>query len=154
MVAHGLALLIGLVTGLRAMTGAAAAGWAAYLGIVPVAGTWLGWLASPWTAGILTVLALAELVSDQLPSTPSRTVPVQFGTRVVVGAVAGAAFGLAGGQAAIGAVVGAIGAVLGTLGGAAIRSRLAAAFGRDLPAALIEDAVAIVLALVAVLVLR
>ena len=33
------------------------------------------------------------------------------------------------------------------LGGAAARARLAALFGRDLPAALVEDAVAIVAAL-------
>nr|WP_277874401.1 hypothetical protein [Leptolyngbya sp. FACHB-8] len=32
---------------------------------------------------------------------------------------------------------------MGTLGGAAVRSRLGKAFGRDLPAALIEDAIAI-----------
>jgi uncharacterized membrane protein len=35
--------------------------------------------------------------------------------------------------------------VVGTLGGAAIRANLARAFVRDLPAALVEDAVAIVL---------
>lgn len=148
------ALLLGVVTGLRAMTGAAAAGWAAYLGILPVAGTWLGWLASPWTVGILTVLALAELVTDQLPSTPSRKVPVQFGTRLVVGGAAGWAIGLMGGAALIGAAAGVVGAVIGTLGGAALRARLAAGFGRDLPAALIEDAVAIGLAIATVLALR
>ena len=147
------ALLLGVVTGLRAMTGAAAAGWAAYLGILPVAGTWLGWLASPWTVGILTLLALAELVTDQLPSTPSRKVPVQFGTRLIVGGVAGWAIGLAGGAPLVGAVAGLVGAVIGTLGGAALRARLAAGFGRDLPAALIEDAVAIGLVVV-VLALR
>ena len=36
------------------------------------------------------------------------------------------------------------GAVIGTLGGAEARARLARAFGRDMPAALIEDVVAIV----------
>src|SRR6478672_4230331 len=84
------------------MTGAAAAAWAAYLGALPVTGTWLAWLASPWAVGIVTVFALVELVTDQLPSTPSRKVPVQFGTRVLIGAVAGAAFGLAGGSALVG----------------------------------------------------
>jgi uncharacterized membrane protein len=39
---------------------------------------------------------------------------------------------------------------LGTYGGAAIRGRLAKAFGKDFPAALIEDAAAIILAIVAV----
>ncbi len=43
-----------------------------------------------------------------------------------------------------GAVIGAAGAVLGTLGGAEARARLAARFGKDLPAALIEDAVAVI----------
>lgn len=137
------ALLLGVVTGLRAMTGAAAIGWFAYLGMLPVGGTWLGWLASPWAVGILTALAVAELITDQLPSTPSRKVPVQFGTRLIVGGVAGWAIGLAGGATLIGAIAGVIGAVIGTLGGAALRARLAAGFGRDLPAALIEDAVAI-----------
>ena len=38
----------------------------------------------------------------------------------------------------------------GTLGGAALRGRMAAAFGSDRPAALIEDAAAILLGLLAV----
>jgi uncharacterized membrane protein len=42
-----------------------------------------------------------------------------------------------------GAVAGAIGAVIGTLGGADVRGRLAKAFGRDLPAGLLEDVVAV-----------
>ncbi len=69
--------------------------------------------------------------------------PVQFGTRIVVGGFCGAAVGVSGGQLWTGALAGAIGAVLGTLGGAAARARLAAAFGRDRPAALLEDIVAI-----------
>jgi uncharacterized membrane protein len=40
-------------------------------------------------------------------------------------------------------VAGVIGAVIGTLGGRAARARLAASFGPDQPAALIEDGVAI-----------
>ena len=48
-----------------------------------------------------------------------------------------------GGQLVIGAIAGAVGAVIGTLGGAAVRATMTRAFGRDLPAALIEDAVAI-----------
>jgi uncharacterized membrane protein len=71
-------------------------------------------------------------------------VPVQFGVRIVTGALSGAAIGASGGVLLVGLVLGAIGAVIGTLGGAAIRARLANAFGRDRPAALIEDLVAIV----------
>jgi uncharacterized membrane protein len=47
-------------------------------------------------------------------------------------------------------IAGIVGAVAGTLGGAAVRGKLAATFGKDRPAALIEDAVAIVGALLVV----
>ena len=38
----------------------------------------------------LTALALAEYVADQHPRTPSRKVPMQFGARLVSGALCGA----------------------------------------------------------------
>jgi uncharacterized membrane protein len=138
-----LSLLIGFVAGLRAMTAPAAASWAAYLGALPLEGTWLAVLGYAWTPWILTLLAVVELGTDQLPGMPSRMVPVQFGTRIVTGGIAGAAFGSPSGSLLLGAVAGAVGAILGTVGGAAARGRLARAFGRDLPAALVEDAVAI-----------
>lgn len=140
-----LALLIGVVAGLRAMTAPAAVAWAAHLGWIDLSATPLAFLGSAWAAYSFAVLALVELVTDQLPSTPSRTVPVQFGTRILTGALTGAAvWASAGGAAIPGAAVGALGAVAGTLGGAAARGRLSAAFCMDRPAALIEDAVAIV----------
>ena len=37
---YGLALLIGVVAGLRTMTAPAAVAWGSYLGWLPVAGTW------------------------------------------------------------------------------------------------------------------
>lgn len=138
-----LALLIGVVAGLRAMTAPAAVSWAAHLGALHLAGTWLAFLGDAYTPWILTALALGELVTDQLPKTPSRKVPVQFGARILSGALCGAAVGTAAGSWFIGLFVGATGAVCGTLAGAEGRSRLAATFGRDRPAALIEDVVAI-----------
>ena len=144
-----LALLIGVIAGLRAMTAPAAVSWAAGLGWLDVSGTWLAFLASPWTRWIFTLLAIGELVNDQLPSTPSRTVPIQFGGRLVMGALSGAAIaGLAGG------LFGIVGAVIGTLGGRAFRARLAATFGSDPPAAFIEDAVAIAGAALIVMAVR
>jgi len=140
---YGLALLIGVVAGLRAMTAPAAISWAAALGWLPSAGTPLAFLGAAITPWIFTVLAMGELVTDKLPKAPSRKVPIQFGGRLIGGAVSGAAIGTAAGSIWIGAALGVIGAVIGTLGGAAARGRLAAAFGRDLPAALIEDAVAV-----------
>jgi uncharacterized membrane protein len=141
-----LALVLGVVAGLRAMTAPAAVAWAAHLGALGVAATPVAFLASPWARWILTALALAEYVTDQLPSTPSRTVPVQFATRILSGALCGAAAGGASGSWIVGVVLGAAGAVAGTLGGRAARARLAGAFGSDRPAAFLEDAVAIALA--------
>jgi uncharacterized membrane protein len=138
-----LALLIGVIAGLRAMTAPAAASWAARLGWLNLAPTRLAFLGYAFTPWIFTVLALVELVTDQLPATPSRTVPVQFGTRILTGGLSGGAIGAAHGQLVTGVVAGVIGAVIGTLGGRAARGRLAASFGQDRPAALIEDAVAI-----------
>lgn len=138
-----LALLIGVVAGLRAMTAPAAVSGADYLAVLPLAGTPLAFLGHPVAFAILALLAIGELIADQLPKTPSRKVPVQFGTRIFTGALSGAALGAAGGMLIGGLLAGVVGAWIGTLGGAAGRACLARAFGRDLPAALIEDAVAI-----------
>lgn len=138
-----LALLIGVIAGLRTMTAPAATSWAAALGLLDLSGSWLAFLGHSWTPWILTLLALGELVTDKLPSTPSRKVPMQFGARLLTGALSGAAIGASAEAASIGLFAGLIGAVVGTLGGAAARAALASAFGRDWPAALIEDAVAI-----------
>jgi uncharacterized membrane protein len=138
-----LAFLIGCVAGLRTMTAPAAISWAAHLGWLPLDGTGLAFLGAPVTPWVLTVAALAELVADQLPRTPSRKVPMQFGARIVSGAVCGAAFGIVGGSVIGGIAAGVAGAVAGTLVGSELRSRLARAVGRDLPVALLEDAVAI-----------
>ncbi|ESW78438.1 DUF4126 domain-containing protein [Mesorhizobium sp. M1005] len=138
------ALLIGIVAGLRAMTAPAAVAWGAWLGWLPVADTWASFMGHWIAVGIFTILAIAELVTDQLPSAPSRKVPQQFGTRIVLGAFTGAVIGATGGAIIGGLIAGAVGAVIGTLGGAEARKRLAAAFGKDPPAAFIEDAVAIV----------
>jgi len=136
-------LLIGIVAGLRAMTAPAAVSWAARLGWLNVAPTgfaFLGWAYTPW---ILTLFALGELVTDQLPSTPSRTVPVKFAARLVTGGLSGAAIGAAHDGLVAGLIAGVVGAVIGTLGGRQFRGALAKAFGNDHPAAFIEDAVAI-----------
>jgi uncharacterized membrane protein len=139
------ALLIGVIAGLRTFTAPTAVSWAARCGTIPLAGTALGWVGSIVTAIILTLLALVEIfVIDLSPKTGSRKAAGPFGARVVMGGFSGAAIGLSGGSFWLGLVLGVVGAVLGTYGGAAFRGRLAAAFGRDLPAALTEDAIAII----------
>jgi uncharacterized membrane protein len=140
-----LALLIGVVAGLRTFTPLAAVSWAAFLGWLQLRGGPLGFLAATATPYIFTLLAAVELVFDKLPNTPSRKAPTGFGARVVSGALCGAAASLGGGGAlVIGVVAGAAGAVAGTLGGYEARARLVKAIGgRDLPIALIEDLCAI-----------
>jgi uncharacterized membrane protein len=140
---YALALLIGIIAGLRAMTAPAAISWAAWSGRLALEGSWLSFLGYSWTPWVFTLLALAEFVGDQLPSTPSRTVPMQFGARLLSGALCGAAIGSPHGAMLGGLIAGVVGAIIGTFGGHAFRSRLAAAFKKDLPAALVEDAIAI-----------
>lgn len=125
------------------MTAPAAVSWAAYLGYLGLAGTWLSFMGSIWAVIIFTILALVELVTDQLPSTPSRKVPQQLIARLLMGALCGGAIGAGFGLWPGGMVAGMIGAAIGTYGGAALRAALAKAFGRDRPAALIEDGAAI-----------
>lgn len=139
-----LALLIGTVAGLRALTAPAVMAWAAALHWINLNGTWAEWLSHPVTVTVLTVLAVGELVNDLLPRTPNRTVPLQFAARILLGGFAGAVLGTAWNftWTALGAAV--IGVVIGTLGGFAARQRLVAVNGgHDLPIALLEDAVAV-----------
>ena len=143
------AFVLGIVCGLRAVLGIAAVSWAASSQHLPLEGTWLSFLGNRITACIISVLAIGEIINDKLPKTPSRLIPPQFGARVVTGALTGTAIGLSHGQVVAGAVAGIVGSVVGTVGGAKARGFVAQLFGRDLPAALLEDVLAIVLAFVA-----
>jgi uncharacterized membrane protein len=138
-----LALFIGIVAGLRALTPLAAVSWAARLGWLQLHGTWLSFLGASITPYLATALALGELLTDKRSTTPSRKIPMQFGARIFSGALCGAAIATPSGAILLGLLLGALGAVIGTFGGAAMRARLAQAFGKDLPAALIEDVIAI-----------
>jgi uncharacterized membrane protein len=147
----GLAFLIGVVAGLRALTAPAAVSWAARLGWLHLENTGLsvlGGAAAPW---ILGVMAVGELINDKMPKTPSRKAPASFAVRIASGALSGAAIGAASGELAGGLIAGMAGAVAGTLGGYEARKRLVAATGgKDLPIALLEDVVAVVMAIAVV----
>jgi uncharacterized membrane protein len=138
-----LAFLIGGVAGLRAMTAPAAVSWAAHLGWFDLGGTALAFLGFKFTPYVFSLLAIIELISDQLPKTPSRKVPPQFIARIVSGGFCGAAIGASAGSLVSGLVAGAVGAVVGTLVGYEFRSRLGRAIGKDAPIAILEDAIAI-----------
>jgi len=137
-----LAFLIGVVGGLRSLTAPAAVSWAARLGWLHLENTGLAFLGAAVTPYIFSALAIGELIADKLPKTPSRKAPVGFGARIVVGALCGAALGASSQTLAGGLLAGVLGAIAGTLGGYEARMRAAKAVGKDLPIALLEDAIA------------
>src|SRR5260370_17881667 len=93
MIVAVLAVLIGVVAGLRSLTAPAVVSWAAHLGWLHLADTSLAFLAYAWTPWVLTLLALVELVADQVPTIPSRTEVIPFAARIVTGALSAASVG-------------------------------------------------------------
>ena len=139
-----LALLIGVVAGLRSLTAPAVVAWAAFLGWINVNATWASWMANIIAVIAFTVLAVGEVITDKLPKTPARTAVPSFTARIIMGGFSGAVIGAAWHWTFTALGAGVIGAVLGTLGGYHARKGLVAAIrGRDLPIALLEDAIAI-----------
>ena len=138
------AFLLGVIAGLRAVTPVAAVSWAAALGALKLSGTPLGFLGA--AGGAVDPLGdrsrrarQRQAAQDPQPQGPD---PVRRAASLT-GGLAGAAVGLPSGALLVGIVLGVVGAVAGTFGGAAARGALARAFGRDLPAALVEDLVAV-----------
>jgi uncharacterized membrane protein len=144
-----LTLGIGVVAGLRSLTAPAVAAWAAHLGWINLQGSPLAFMGSVWAVALFTVLAMVELVADQLPSTPARTAAVGLSARVVTGALSGACLGIAGGGALwVAALAGALGGIAGAFGGYQTRVRLVRTLHvPDFAIAIPEDLVAIGLGL-------
>src|SRR5262249_47605215 len=140
-----IAFAIGVIAGLRTFTAPMVVSWAACLKWLHLEGTWAAFLGYAATPYIMTVIALAELVGDKLPKTPSRKTPGPFVGRVLFGAFSGAAICSGAPQSLIvGALLGALGGVAGTLGGYEFRTRLVKALNvPDIVIALLEDAIAI-----------
>jgi uncharacterized membrane protein len=140
-----LALVIGIVAGLRSLTAPALVSWAAHLGWLNLQGTPLAFMGSTAAVAIFTLLAIVELVGDVMPKTPARTTPVPLIARIVLGGLSGACLYAAAGQSlAVGVVLGAIGAVIGTYGGYHIRKALVNGLKvKDIMIAIPEDIIAI-----------
>lgn len=103
----------------------------------------MSWAGHPVTVAVFSVLAVAELVTDKHPSTPSRTTAVSFAGRIIAG-VRGRSDWHRVGLPVERVGAGVLGAVCGTMGGYHVRARLVAARdGQDLPIALLEDAIAV-----------
>src|SRR3981081_2427302 len=93
-----LAFLIGIVAGLRSLTAPAVVAWAAHRNWIDLHNTSLSFMGSTAALIIFILLALVELVADQLPSTPSRTKPPGLIARIVLGGLSGACAARAGAQ--------------------------------------------------------
>jgi uncharacterized membrane protein len=148
-----LAAGIGFVAGLRSLTAPAAVSWAAHLGWLNLQGTPLAFMGSTAAVAIFSILALAELVADKLPMTPSRTTPGPLLARIVMGSLTGASIGASDGQGLLvaGMVVGGIGGVVGAFAGYNARKRLVSGLKvKDTVVAVLEDLLAIGLAILIV----
>jgi uncharacterized membrane protein len=141
----GLAFLIGVIAGLRSLTAPAVLAWAAHLGWLDLHGSPLAFMGSTTAVAVFTVLAIGELIADQLPSTPSRTKPPGLIARFMTGGLSGAVVAAAGLQPiALGAGLGIGGGVAGTFAGYEARTRLVKALKvPDIVIACLEDAIAI-----------
>jgi uncharacterized membrane protein len=143
--------LLGVVTGMRSMTAMAVLCWFAYRGDLSLDDTWASWAGKLVTAIIFTVLALAELLADKLPKTPNRTAPGPLIVRVIIGGLVGSivAAGLDGSEFE-GVILCVGGALVGAFGGFLIRREIVLKLhSRDWPVALLEDASAILCAVLA-----
>jgi uncharacterized membrane protein len=140
-----LAFLIGVIVGLRSLTAPAVVAFAAHRGWINLQGTPLSFMSSTAVLIIFVLLALVELVTDQLPSTPPRTKGPGLIARIIMGGLSGACIASAGGAgAAFGAILGVVGGVAGAFGGYQARTRLVKALNvPDVVVACLEDAIAI-----------
>src|SRR5580692_9276681 len=104
-----LALLIGVVSGLRSVTAPAVVAWAAHRNWLHLHNTALSFMASTAAVVIFTLLAVAELVADKLPFTPIRLKPPGLIARIVLGALSGATIAASGTQSIVlGGLLGAV----------------------------------------------
>jgi len=141
--ASGLAVGIGVVAGLRPMTALAAVAWAVKWGRIRIGPSPFGRIISASVSKRIAEFALAELIADKLPFTPSRLKATPLISRIVSGAICGATLhDTTKRPLAEGAVLGALGALAGAITGYHVRQKL----NRDMPdlaVALLEDALAV-----------
>ena len=142
-----LALGIGIVAGLRSLTAPAVVAWGAYLNWLNLHGSPLAFMGSTTAVGILSVLAIGELVADKLPMIPKRTAPAPLMARVITGGLCGACLCAATAKSLLaGTLLGGVGAVVGAFLGYGIRRRLDLHI-KDFLVATCEDVFAVGLAL-------
>ena len=136
-----LAFLIGVIAGLRSLTAPAVVAWAAHRNWLNLYNSPLSFMGSTAAIIVFTLLALVELVADQLPSAPRRTEPPGLIARMLLGGLSGAAAAASGSQSM---ALGVAGGIAGAFAGYEVRTRLVRAFeAPDFVIASLEDIVAI-----------
>ena len=143
--------LLGFCTGLRSMTPIAVLCWFAWLGHLPVQGTWAFWTAHPVSVAVFTTLAAAELIGDKLPKTPPRTRAFPLIVRLFFGGFVGVIVATAlSGSTLEGGFLATLAALLGAFGGLHLRHHAGTRWGwPDWRFALLEDAFALVASVLA-----
>ncbi len=143
--------MLGISTGMRAMTPIAAICWFSWLGQLPTQGTWAFWTAKPVSVIIFTLLACGEYIGDKLPRTPPRIDLFPLLSRLAFGAVTGAIIATAlKGSLLEGIILAVINAFLGAFGGYFVRRMLGERTSwPDVQVAFAEDALAILSAILA-----
>ena len=108
-------------------------------------GTPLHYVTRPAVVTALEVLSATELLTDKLPGIPNRTIPFQFGGRIVSGAVCGGFLSqVEDAEIPVGAAAGVLGAVASTLVFFRLRQWLTHGLGLPDPVvALAEDALCV-----------
>ncbi len=132
------------------MTAIAVVCWAAWLGALPEHG-WAIWVTYLVSALVFTGFAIGEYIGDTRPNTPSRKAPGPLAARLAFGALVGALAATSIYEPVAGGVLaGILGVLIGTYGGYALRMAGARWIGRDLPIALTESFIVLLLAILAV----
>ena len=135
------------MAGLRSLTAPAVVAWSAHLGLLNLHGSPLAFMGSITAVAIFSVLAVGELITDKLPTTPKRTAPALLVARIITGALCGACLCASAGQSlVVGALLGGIGGIAGAFLGYSIRRSLDLRI-KDAVVAVCEDMIAIGLAL-------
>ena len=138
----GLTIGIGTVAGLRPMTAPAVIAWFLGRGWIRPGRSPFARIISASASKRIAEFAMSELIADKLPFTRSRLNAAPLASRMVSGAICGAAIhGTLKKPPAEGAVLGGVGALAGAITGYYVRQRL----NREMPdfaVALLEDALA------------
>jgi uncharacterized membrane protein len=100
-----LALCIGIIAGLRALTASALVSWAAHLGWLHLEGSPLAFMGSTTAVIVFTLLALVEYAADLSPKTLARTAPPGLIARLLTGALSGTCVGVLGGASLQGSAI-------------------------------------------------